>query len=212
MSKTKTECLRYILSECLKNLIRYRIRYIPYGIIVVLVSGISAAALSIGGQCREIVVLYKSYYAPEGYYIADEDVGMSLPVTKDDVMMAENTYMTSFRLFAALTLIETALTAYVAVSTANERVYETAVKILLGIPLKSVIASLTAELAIFIMLTSLAGMLTGFTAGAIRMGELFLNGSAGVMLIPAAAIILSAVIIYLKLCGMSPCQLLREEM
>ena len=88
----------YSASQCFKNLLRQRTRFRVLALSVIIVSSAVSFTASFTESSKAVLNEYLPYYAPDGYYIAEEDAAKNLPLTPNDVRTADRINAIFFKL------------------------------------------------------------------------------------------------------------------
>lgn len=160
----------YAVRECFLNLKRYRARYAVFCLLIVSVSASVSFSAVITSSADRILDEFLPYYAPEGYYIPEEEVIAELPLSKDDVQSAEELW----RIFRRIEILCTAalimLSASVMRLNTDFRKADADVLNLCGIGEITVGVTIGAEMLIVGALSCTFGILLGYFASLLLFG------------------------------------------
>ena len=169
--KPDTEKKIFILTNNLKNIIRNGKRYILFSVPIFICITFFSCAVSVLNSANAVLETHLPIYAPNGYYIAIEDVDAANALyTKEQVQEIDSAAFVSLRLAIVGAIVTVLLVNYMIRFMCNIRFYEYAVICVSGVDEKTVRSSAAAEMLIFLCGIFLPGYFTGVLLAAVLPG------------------------------------------
>lgn len=194
------------------------------GLLVYVISSVAISLFMISIPAKQFVSEWKPYFAPDGVYVAEEDLGtLNIPFLKSDVLEVEKLYYTCSIIKFGLSVVGITMLLFVSAMLISERIYDTGIYYSLGMSRRFIFLNLFFEMAIFILVVIFAGTAT---AG-IVIKVIFYNGLlppalidylgidsgmvCAVLFVAGAMILIPSVILLNRIVKSSPAALLKEK-
>jgi hypothetical protein len=224
MEKSNLNRFKFFIVHAVKNIFRQIKRYIIMGLHVYVISSVAISLFMISVPANRFVSEWKPYYAPDGFYIAEEDLGNpDIPFSKSDVLEVESLYYSCSAIKFGLSVVGIAVLLFVSAMLVSERIYDTGIYYSLGMSRKFIFLNLFFEMAIFILALILAGTATAGIAVRVMFYKGLLPPALGdylgidggvlcaVLFVTVAMIMIPSLILLNRIVKSSPAALLKEK-